>query len=53
MGSRSKLKTFIPATEPPGPQKGCRRVSEGFLKGSLKGSLKGFEKGFRRVLEGF
>ena len=39
-----KVKTFIPATEPP-----CfRKVSEGFLKGFLKGSL----KGFRRVLEG-
>ena len=32
------VKTFIPATQTPGPQK----VSEGFLKGSLKGSLKGF-----------
>ena len=39
----NRIKTFIPATEPPDPtQKGFRRVSEGSLRGSLKGSLKGF-----------
>ena len=35
------VKTFISCYRTPGPQKGFRRVSEGFQKGSLKGSLKG------------
>ena len=44
--TNTKIKTFIPATEPPDP----RRVSEGFLEGSLKGSLKGSSEG---ISEGF
>ena len=43
----SKVKTFIPATEPLDP----RRVSEEFQKGSLKGSLKGFRRGQSRTLQ--
>ena len=44
----------LPATEPPGPQKGFRRVSEGVSEGVsggfLKGSLKGFRRGQQRTL---
>ena len=36
------VKTFILATEPPGPQKGYRRVSEGVSEGILFGFLEGF-----------
>ena len=43
-GCHKRVKTFIPATEPPDP----RRVYEGFMKGSLKGSLKGFNA-FKKV----
>ena len=39
-----RVKTFISCCRTPGPQKGCRRASEG--------ESEGFPKGFRRVLEG-
>ena len=46
--SLSKVKTFISCYRTPGPQKGCRRVSEGVPEGVSEG----LSKGFRRVLEG-
>ena len=48
-----KVKTFISCCRTPRPQKGFRRVSEGFEKGVSEGVSEGFSKVFRRVLEGF